>query len=332
MAAGPAGDSRPARDPEEGRVEAMVNDHSITTRDVLERVGKDLYLLPDTDDPVKTRARRGRILQNGLLFLVEEQLLLAKAHELIGENESAKRQIEEQVKIRMEKLERKAGGPHKLRAMLNQLGLTRKQYEKKQAEDVKVGFVRHKFVQANISISPFEAREYYLSHLDEFHQDERVRFRQIFLAFSQYGTKEEAGARAQGLVQKIHNGHAFEELVRAESDGPHADQGGLWDYTRRTALKKPVAHALFRLHAGEVSGPVESDIGYHILQVVDIKKARTISLEEAYEQIRERLLADKLRRRERAFIGQLYRENYVEIDGKEVHTPPDYLYEPAGAR
>ncbi|RME00193.1 MAG: hypothetical protein D6814_04055, partial [Calditrichaeota bacterium] len=84
---------------------------------------------------------------------------------------------------------------------------------------------------------------------------------------------KDAAALSWWIYQKIQSGEDFEELARQYSqDFLSASKGGDMGYLRWGRLSKQVQDVAFALDVGEVSKPVKSGFGYHIVQLLDRKK------------------------------------------------------------
>jgi parvulin-like peptidyl-prolyl isomerase len=111
-----------------------------------------------------------------------------------------------------------------------------------------------------------------------------------------------------GLLQKQHD---FADLARKYSEGPHAQEGGLWDFVRQGVRPEPLDKLIFSLPVGEAGGPVQTNIGYTIIMVEARRKARTIPFEEVQAQLEKQLLQEEWQRRYKQLIKRLEKEHHV---------------------
>ena len=113
-------------------------------------------------------------------------------------------------------------------------------------------------------------------------------------------TRKAAEDKARRLAAEAQApGADFVALARANSEDPGSrDSGGDLGWVERGMMVAPFEDALFAMQTGEVRGPVQSDFGWHVLQLRELKQGAQVDFEQVREELaREQALAD----RERAF-------------------------------
>jgi parvulin-like peptidyl-prolyl isomerase len=139
-----------------------------------------------------------------------------------------------------------------------------------------------------------EVQKYYEAHKGEF---ERVKARHILIRSAgsplpvKPGAKElsdaDALAKAQEIRKKIEAGADFATVARAESDDTTSgEQGGDLGFFGRNQMVPPFEEAAFAMKPGELSQPVKTPFGYHIIKC-EAKESK--SLEEMKPDIEKRL-------------------------------------------
>jgi peptidyl-prolyl cis-trans isomerase C len=142
--------------------------------------------------------------------------------------------------------------------------------------------------------TPADLKAYYDEHKNEW---DSVTARHILIRFKGSAvplrdgekdlTDEEALAKAKDLRAQIVAGAKFEDIAKKESDdtGSGSNGGALGDFTRGRMVPQ-FEEAAFKLPVNEVSEPVKTQFGYHIIQV---QKHETKSLAEATPEITEKI-------------------------------------------
>ncbi len=121
--------------------------------------------------------------------------------------------------------------------------------------------------------------EGYQKFLDNFPQDEELKVSHILVA-----TEEEA----EEVIKELEGGANFVEVARQYSVGPSAPKGGDLGYIRRVQVVPEFADAAFNLNEGEVSDPVKSQFGWHVILVTE----RRIPKQPEFAQVEQKLRAE----------------------------------------
>ena len=131
-------------------------------------------------------------------------------------------------------------------------------------------------VKAGITVSDDELQKYYDENAARFEQPQERRARHILVKLAEGGSadaKAKAKDKATALLAELQkNRAAFADLARKQSDDPgSAAQGGDLDWVARGAMVKPFEDAVFALKKGELSNVVETEFGYHLIEVTDVR-------------------------------------------------------------
>jgi peptidyl-prolyl cis-trans isomerase D len=90
-------------------------------------------------------------------------------------------------------------------------------------------------------------------------------------------------------LKKARAGQDFAELAKQYSEGPSKSKGGHLGSFRREAMVKPFADKAFAMQAGEISDPVRTRFGWHIIKVEKVNEATVTTLADARDNIRKKL-------------------------------------------
>ena len=166
-------------------------------------------------------------------------------------------------------------------------------------EQVSVQYVLISLDQIAKGIHPTEEeiRQYYEEQQQAFITPEKRHIRHILVAVpatAKAEEKQKALEKAQNIRQRLLKGEDFSTLAKTLSDDPGSkNRGGDLGWVGKGVMEKNFEQVAFSLTKGEISEPVETPFGYHIIQVTEIKPEKVKPLEEVKAQI-----ADSLRRQE----------------------------------
>ncbi|RZL61557.1 MAG: peptidyl-prolyl cis-trans isomerase [Variovorax sp.] len=127
-----------------------------------------------------------------------------------------------------------------------------------------------------VVVSDAELKNYYDQNKGRFGTREERRASHILItaaAGAPAAEREAAKAKATQLLDQVKKApNTFAEVARKNSQDPgSAEKGGDLDFVTRGAMVKPFEDAMFALKKGEISDVVESDFGYHVILLTDIK-------------------------------------------------------------
>ena len=131
----------------------------------------------------------------------------------------------------------------------------------------------------NIVVSEADLKTYYEQNKASFTTKEERRASHILItapASAPAAEREKAKAKVEQLLAEVRKSPAtFAEVARKESQDPgSAEKGGDLDFVKRDGtMVKPFEDAMFALKKGEISNVVETEFGFHVIQLNDIKPA-----------------------------------------------------------
>ncbi len=148
-------------------------------------------------------------------------------------------------------------------------------------------------MKAKVVVPTADIERAYNNDIEQYTTPEQVRASHILLKTE---GKDDAAvkAKAEDLLKQAKAGADFAELAKKHSeDEGSAKNGGDLDYFQRGRMVAEFDQAAFAIQPGEISGPVKTQYGYHIIKLVDKKAATTKTLAEVRQQLNERLAYER---------------------------------------
>lgn len=150
-------------------------------------------------------------------------------------------------------------------------------------------------IDAYAKANPGEISKFYEDNKGRYNQSKQVRARHILIKTGGAMTVEQATAKIQELKDRIVKGEDFAEIAKVESQDPGSKiKGGDLGKFGEGVMVPEFQAAAFALKAGEISDPVVSKFGVHLIKVEEVFEPKVISLEEATRDISRELLIASL--------------------------------------
>ena len=150
--------------------------------------------------------------------------------------------------------------------------------------------------RSEVSVSDQEIQDYFNENQEEFKTPKTVEARHILLKVDQNAAPEDVEKtrkKALNIVKMAKEGKKFDELAKKYSEGPTRDRGGYLGTFKREAMVRPFADKAFSMNAGEISEPVRTRFGWHIINVEKVNEASILSFDDAKKKIQKKLIEDK---------------------------------------
>jgi peptidyl-prolyl cis-trans isomerase D len=174
---------------------------------------------------------------------------------------------------------------------------------------VDIALVDTQKLRQSMTIDDAELRSYYDSHASEFETKEQVRARHILLRTKP--ERDDAATRqaAEGVLARLRGGEDFAKLAAELSDDESNNtKGGDLGYFGRGQMVKAFEDAAFGAQPGSAIGPVKTDFGYHLIEVLDRRAGGSQPFEQVKAIISARLSNER--------ITQLAEAKAKELRGK----------------
>jgi peptidyl-prolyl cis-trans isomerase SurA len=254
------------------QVVAVVDDEAIFESDVILVMNQLLFQQRRTslsDD------ERDEMYSEVLKNLINDKLIIAQAKRLdIDVPFSA---VEERVNQAISENERALGGEEAFQSQLEREGFTLESLKQLYRQQIRNRMLVEEVLRAEvdrgqIDISENELRQFYEEKKGDFPiRPAVVQLKTIFIGFdASEGVKSNAKARIEEVYDRAVAGESFAELAKTYSEDPSAPLGGDLGFVNPQDLADPtLAETVANLSVGEISQPVKSALGYHIIQVTE---------------------------------------------------------------
>jgi len=146
---------------------------------------------------------------------------------------------------------------------------------------------------------------------------DQTHVRHILIKVSQLTSEEDAKARIIRLKERLENGSDFEELAKIHSDDPSGEKGGDLDWISPGDTVPEFEKAMDRLQPGDISIPVQSTFGWHLIQVIE-RRSKDVSNERQRQEARKTIVARKTDPAYQEWLQQLRDRAYVEYHFEDI--------------
>lgn len=137
----------------------------------------------------------------------------------------------------------------------------------------------------DVDVTEEEVNTYYEENKKEFTDPEQIKAAHILL---------EDEETAVSVLEEIKEEKiTFEEAAKEYSTGPSAEKGGELGFFSKGQMVPEFEEKAFKLETGELSEPVKTQYGWHLIKVLDKKPAKQKTLDESRGQIYENLMSEK---------------------------------------
>jgi peptidyl-prolyl cis-trans isomerase SurA len=245
------------------RIVAVVENDPILESELAAQV--QFFIMNNRLDP-KTPGLRDQVLQS----MINEKLIIAKAIEdsVVVSDDEVQQQLEAAIQSRIQQVGSEA-------RLEEAYGMPLSRIKREYRDEMRKNLLAQKLQQQRFGssqIGRFEVEEFYRTYRDSLPKvPEEVDLAHIYIR-PKFGEAERASARAvmQKLLDSLAAGVDFAGLAQRHSDDPgSAPQGGNLGLVRRGQFVKEFESAVFSLGEGQTSGIVETELGMHLIQLVE---------------------------------------------------------------
>jgi parvulin-like peptidyl-prolyl isomerase len=256
--------------------------------------------------------------KTGAYRMILDDMIVEK---LITRRAAAVKVGDEEVEATFKRATANMGSDQEVRLQIEQSGETIATVK----ENIRASLRQQRWVDEQLKgkteVTEAEADDFFKKHPEQFKVPERVRASHILLTLKQDATPETVTKKqkdAEAIVERVKKGEDFSKLAKELSEDPSAkENNGDLNFFAREQMVPEFSEVAFKLGKDEVSEPVRTQFGYHVIKVTDRKAGENMSLEQA----KPRLLSFLKQQKKQAEVEKLVREIREKADIK-INLPP----------
>jgi peptidyl-prolyl cis-trans isomerase D len=179
--------------------------------------------------------------------------------------------------------------------------------------------------KAEVQISAEDIEIYYLENREKFATPKTVEARHILFKVDAEAPKEAidaAKAKVEDVLGRVRKGEDFASMAKQYSEGPSKENGGQLGAFKKEDMVAPFSEKAFSMKQGEVSEPVRTQFGWHLIKVEKVNEASVQSLEDAKKTIQATLTDDQAKTlaydKAEAFYETTLEGDHIAEVGKEM--------------
>ena len=163
-----------------------------------------------------------------------------------------------------------------------------------------------------VKLGPDDAKKYYDEHKADYKSEEEVKASHILV-----DTEEDI----KKAKERLDKGEDFAEVAKSASKCPSAPRGGDLGFFGKGRMVPEFEKVAFSLKEGEVSAPVKTQFGWHIIKATGRKEAKQQTLDEVKADIEKKLTSDRQQKAYNDIMTKLRAEGSVKIIEQPVAAP-----------
>jgi parvulin-like peptidyl-prolyl isomerase len=281
------------------RVRAVINGVAILDSEVKDACYPQLMATQSMSEPERS-ARRAEIFRQQLDQIIDREVILQDLYQRLAKQKRVLEKLDEAADKEFDK-RLKAIKEHNpniktdedIKKAFKSMGLSMEGFRRQ----VKRDFMAREYMRnllfpaVDDGIQLPQIREYYMQHMEEFKQDDRVEWQDIFIDKSKFANRDEARRMAQQVAGLARSGQDFLRLA-AQYDKENSGFGKAEGLGQRKGEIRPTECEayLFQMKPGDIGPVVELPTGFHVFRLVKRDFAgQTPFNEKVQDEIRKKL-------------------------------------------
>jgi len=268
---------------------------------------KDIRYQSTGSSPGQIKIVKRKILNQ---LIMQEVLRQASLKESVKDFDKKLKQEIETIKEQFKTIEN-------FKKYLPNKNMTNKQFKTYLTSRVQI----NEYLRANNILDPNipeeKIKEFYKNNQNSFKNEERMKLRHILLTVEQNATneaKKEVYKEANKLREMIVGGEDFAKIAKEYSKSAEADkENGELGLITRGFMPKEFDKVAFTIKEGEISKPIETKFGYHIIEVIEKHGENITPYEKVRDFIRKYLQEEVTRKNMEIHLQKIRKEAKIEI-------------------
>lgn len=249
--------------------------------------------------------------------MILDDIILEK---LVAKRSEKAQVADEEVAAMYDRIKSNFGSEEELKAQIEKNGQTVEQVK----NDIRTSLKQQRWLdeqtKGKTDVTDADAEKFYKENPEQFQKPEQVRASHILVRVPEDAKPEvvtEKEKQAKEIAARVKKGEDFNKVAAEVSEDPSAKQNsGDLNFFSKEQMVPEFSNAAFGMKKDEISEPVRSQFGYHVIKVTDRKAPETITLDQAKPQ----LLAFLKQQKRQQEVGKVVREIREKADVK-VNLP-----------
>ncbi len=296
------------------RIVARINNSIITQRQYDAQAKARRQQLARQYSGVELEQKYRQQTTNLLRDMIDEDLLVQKA-----QDDSLS--VETQLVRYLDHIRQQQGlsSLEALQKAVEQSGLSWADFKNHIRRQLLMQAVIEKEVGGRIIIARDDARKFFETHKNLFQSPPGVQLAEILIS-TQKHKAEDAKKLADQAYQALQNGARWQNVVRKDSDGPTASEGGDIGFFKTGTLASAVQQKIDKLDVNQYTQPFLTKYGYMIVKVTGRQTGSVPTFNEAERRVMEYLYNEKMQKELRVYLTQLRKESFIRLAPGFVDT------------
>ncbi len=238
-------------------------------------------VLTGPDKEKKLKELRGNVLDQ----IIDEKLLLQNA------DEEKIHIADAEVDQGLDEIRNRFSSEVEFQNEMSKQGLSGEAFRKNVKDQLQVIKLINQKVQSKVSPpTEEEIKKYYEDHEKEMITPEQVRVRHILMKTDENNSQNDAKEKINEVYEKVKKSpDKFSSFAEQYSEGPSSKMGGDLGYFGKGDMVKEFEEAAFSMEVGDISKPVKTRFGYHIIKLIGKKSSEKRTFSEVKDKLKNLL-------------------------------------------